>query len=1064
MKPIKLVMNAFGPYAGCETIDFTKLGEQGLFLVTGDTGAGKTTIFDAICFALYGQTSGTYRNTGSLRSDFAEDDEKTFVEFTFTHRGNTYYIRREPQQLEKKKRGDGYRSVPEFAVFAEEDGRPIEGAKAVNEAAADLLKLDYAQFKQISMIAQGEFFQLLNADTNTRSRILQKIFMTHAYARMGEVLKEEASKTEGKALENRRSLVQELSGVECDPKSPYAKDLEQLKEQSRDPRYYPEAARLREVIEKIITEDTNMETKCMREVARKQELLAKDNQEFGRANAINMRIEKLEKMLLAFSEMKKTKPYMDEMKIRTASQKRAVYDVNPIYERLLEARKRKADAEESCKEAAKEKELSSEALKRASAARIEADAESKEAETLHLNVLLMKRNEEQYEVRENLRRKMMETTVARDELLRTITERKSEGEQFSKTIDADRQIVESLRGADAKYEKAKARLELFKTFDQSFLDIKTGDLPGYHGLEETVKKAQELFAEQEKEYRECDAKRAHMETVFNANRAGLLAKSLKDGEPCPVCGALEHPNPAPLSDDHFTEEQVDAVRKETEQLRKLYEEASNEAARAISICDENRSHLLESIRKLIKQCADQEINVMASTETVEEAEHDLNVAYEVFSAYLEEAGYQCDHAKDEAAELASVEKRMQAGLQRQELFQKQSDELNIRLNEADKELAALQASLDTMPQLEFRTLEEAVEAREKQEAREAEINARIEETAKNEQKAAEQLSARDAAEKAANDALQAAIKEVEDRTAEAEEAYQTSGFKTEGKFLVNLVAKDVIERAEEKMNEFYSSYDNAQKNLEELKEETAGLKRVQTGAMQQEIKQLGEEIKRLSETANVCHNRAGINRRRLTVITTGSEGFEKEAYRYSRVERLSKLVNGQMSGKMKITLEQYVQAAGFDGIVAAANLRMRMMSGGQFELLRHDDPTEIGGKNALNLDVLDNLTGKVRPVSSLSGGESFKASLALALGLSDRITSSAGGVSVETVFIDEGFGTLDETSLQEAINMLVSLSTNGKLIGIISHRQELESGIPKKLIVAKAKDRRGSHVTVDEGI
>lgn len=1064
MKPIKLVMRAFGPYAKEETIDFSAFGNQGLFLITGDTGAGKTTIFDAISFALYGETSGSWREKASLRSDFADEGTKTMVELTFTHRGKTYVIERRPAQLEKKKRREGYKTIPEYASFSPEGEPPVEGIKAVNEAVIELLRLDYSQFKQISMIAQGEFFQLLNADTATRSRILQKIFMTQGYQRLEEILKTETSQAESKAMEYRRALIQELDGVECPEDSPYALQLEELKEKSKGGTYYPDVEEVDAVVQRIIDEDHSKEGAASAELSKKNAKLDKDNQDFGRAEEVNAKMDKLERLMLHESELAKKKPYMDEQQKRLELHKRATYEVKPVYDRLQEARRRVSEAESAIVSTAKEKEAAEAERKRLADIRVQIQKTEKDADLLRINIAIMKNNEPKYEQRDEIRTEIAAASAKSEDVYKQVTAKRLEVLKLDELSENDAEIRARLLGADTELVKVQADVERVRAISASLSDLRENDVTAYQAIVSTVKNLQAAFRDAEADYRGIDARRALIEEAVNANRAGLMAKDLREGTPCPVCGSTHHPHPAPLSASQFSQRDLDEARDNTENARKAYEEASVEAERGIAQRDENGAHVLDLIRRLVKDCENADIELNCRTDTPDAAIRDLPAVGEAVRERLKAAEDLLITAQQRAKDLQEVEERLKEGESARESAHRQLDELRLLHDAADREVLNLQAKVDALGPLEFHTMEAAIEARQKFEQREQAIRDRIQAAIDEEKKQGELCSAKEAAEIAARDALKKETVEMEKAADDVAQAYWDSGFKTEEHFKEYSSDQENIERIEQTLAIFYTDVNNTTKNMNILKEETKGLKRIQTSSLQDEINLLRLEVAELAETQSTAHARAGINAKRLGFIHASEREFHRETSRYSTMDRLSKLISGQLPGKMKISLEQYVQATGFDGIIAAANLRMRMMSGGQFELLRHDDPNEISGSNALNLDVLDNLTGKIRPVSSLSGGESFKASLALALGLSDRISSVSGGVNVDTVFIDEGFGTLDETSLAEAIEMLVSLSTNGKLIGIISHRTELENSIARKIIVTKAKDRSGSTVTVDEGL
>ena len=393
-----------------------------------------------------------------------------------------------------------------------------------------------------------------------------------------------------------------------------------------------------------------------------------------------------------------------------------------------------------------------------------------------------------------------------------------------------------------------------------------------------------------------------------------------------------------------------------------------------------------------------------------------------------------------------------------------NDWLGVWISDGKAALAGLKSQADSLPALEYATLREAREKREALEKEARQTGDQIRQARESFQQAKEQKAAVDASLKKEEERQKRAGEEWKIGEKALEEAWSAQGFQSLQDFLSMDVSEEEISRENRRLHQYEADLAAARQLKENYAKDAEGIRRVDTVEMEKTVQELDEQVRDLNQKSVFCSHRAEVNeelRRRMEEKTGEIARLSEET---GRLNSLSDLLNGKVKGRAKITLEQYVQSAGFERILQAANRRLLPMSGGRYELLRHEDPQEISGKNSLGLDVLDNHTGKIRPVSSLSGGESFKASLALALGLSDRISSDAGGIQVDALFVDEGFGTLDETSLQEAIDMLRSLTAGGRLIGIISHRKELEEAIPQQIIVKKAPDGKGSQVLTDLGM
>lgn len=821
MKPLYLTLSAFGPYAGRTALDFSQFGGSGLFLIGGDTGAGKTALFDAITFALYGETTGENRKTTMLRSDFAAPEVETFVELDFTHRGRTYTVRRWPEQQRAAKRGSGIVKSQPRAELIRTPEEPVSGASAVTAAIVKLLGIDAKQFAQVSMLAQNDFTRLLNAPSADRAAILRQIFDTADHQRLGQAAVQHARRAE-EACQRLDDLllmqVGSLLGAGADGET--AAKLQQLQD-SRDPFV---AAGAVELAGRLLEADQAIE-------ARQTEILAALDEKIARGDA-------------------------------------AV--------KLAEER------------AERRRQLAGLVQEEARTAQVQRQTEAQQAE-------LQTRSE-------GLKKTIADTEAAREALGRTDTEqvRLEHQMELAENLAATCEtLLKNLNAADKAAADAAARQQAYV-------------------------KAQASLDEAEGQY-------AALQRQLNANRAGLLAQQLQPGQPCPVCGATEHPAPAQLPEDHVTEQALEEREKALTAQRRDTAATSRAAGDAAARANQLRAALTRDAQAFFDRRAGRYTGQAADSLTPEQ----LRTALEEQKANLAEGlqGLRARHAE----------------------FKRQSEQVK-----------ALGDQLDNL---------------------------------RNQLKALE-LQGFAAARKAANAKAGHAA-----AAARVEQMRQTVPDREEADTLAKL-----------------------QQALAALRADRAAA----TNARDQAVHRLHT-------------NRAALEGMQKTLRALESARGKRTMW-----DNLSKTINGNLAGKVKLPFEQYVQAFYFDGVVEAANLRFSRMTDGQYRLLRRKSEA-VGGKTALDLDVFDAYTGKTRPVGSLSGGESFMAALCLALGISDTIQQNAGGVTIETLFIDEGFGSLDADSLEKAVDTLAGLAGGDKLIGVISHVEALQTRLTRQIRVTKTR-------------
>ena len=888
MKPLKIKISAFGPYKNCIDIDFEKLGESGIFLITGDTGAGKTTIFDSISFALFGEVSGSNRPVPSVRSDFADNDTETFVELEFTHKNKKYKIRRNPAYERTKKRGEGTTKTSADASL-EYDNKVISGTKNVDIKIEEILGINSKQFKQISMLAQGEFLKILFAESKDRTEIFRRIFDTDIY---NQIAKRLADKTRIAKAE-----------------------LEQLKD------YFAINS------SNIVWKDgiQSVQPKDVNELFI-QEILEKLQQE------IKINSEQFEKCQEQISKQS---------------------DENSKMEKEITAQKDKNDKIDRCQKLQEEQKV----------------LQEKQEDIKQKEILIQKSQE--------IINKILPKEDKKKELEKEILQKQKVLQDISEKIELGKKKEE-------KFKQILELIEIIKVQFQKYSELKDGKTE----LEDKIKKLQVIIKEQENkkiasenaqkleaEWEKLSTEVLEKEKEFFREQAGILAEKLKENEPCPVCGSLHHPNLAIKSTSVLTKEELDNLKEKEEKSRKTLTDATNKVTEINS--------KIETLIKEFGEKPDVELynkKYAEISEELEKAYNQLNDNYKkIMLKDIVIESFEYDIFKEKITNKISKEREEFLKLQtQQEENKKQIDEL-------------LQKK-----------------------------------------------------EKAQND-YQNTLKEL--------------GFENEEQYKKSVLNNSQIEIFSKEIEKYKTDVTINATKLEEIQKEIKGFEKVDLTAKIQEFNNKKQELENMRRQQMEYHRIFENNNRILVDLQTNSKKLDSKIKEFTMVEDLSKIANGTVYGKRRIEFEQFVQASYFDMVIIEANKRLLKMTDNRFLLVRKESSERVSDKIGLELEVIDNYNGKRRDVKSLSGGEAFKAALSLALGLSDVIQSYSGGIVVDTMFIDEGFGSLDTESREQAINTLNQLTDNHKLIGIISHVTELKERIDKKVIVTKSTG--GSKITIE---
>lgn len=911
MRPLRLEISAFGPYAGQTVLDLGRLGDRGLYLITGDTGAGKTTIFDAIAFALFGAASGDTREPSMLRSKYAAPETPTEVKLTFSYAGKEYTVRRNPEYERPARRGGGTTTERADAELIFPDGRVLAKQREVDEAIRGILGVDRNQFSQIAMIAQGDFMKLILADTRDRQAIFRRIFRTGYFQKLQDELKAEAGELGRECGSMRASVQQYIDGAVCGEEDILAPDLKKAKDGLMP------AAETQELIASLLKRDAEAQTEAERRQAETEK----------RLEAVSAALVRAEEIRRARDELERVRKELAEKAPELALRKKT----------LQEEKARQPEREELDRALA----LLGEELPRYG----ELDGKNGELARLEEKI----RTEE---AAKNTQTRALEELEKGTALLRAEL----------KTLEAAGETREKLTAEKEKAETRRKKLDSF------------GRLAGqYQTSRRDFEAAKENYLRASAESERLQREYAAANRSFLDAQAGILAETLKEGEPCPVCGSTEHPHAALRPENAPTEAQLNTVKK-------AYDAAQKAAGEASAKAGEIRGAAAAQLESLKTEAAE-----LTGVDSVQEA-----------AGKLPQLRRECvDSIRELELQIAGENRRAA-----------RKEELGRRIPGEEKEASGMRDALTA--------LRESIAA---ETSRSGELR-----------KQAAELSG----------SLKFGSREIAEKQAASLAAKKKE-------------AAAALEKAEKSHAELEKELTALQGRAAQMQKQLESAGTVDEEAKIREKAELTAEKERLSEQAKELHTRAATNGRALRNIREKSAELETAEKKLGWLKTLSDTANGTLAGKERVMLETYVQMRCFDRIIARANTRFMVMSGGQYELRRRADAENNRSQSGLELDVIDHYNGTERSVKTLSGGESFKASLSLALGLSDEIQSSAGGIRLDTMFVDEGFGSLDEESLQQAVGALAGLSEGRRLVGIISHVSELKERIDRQIVVTKEK-------------
>jgi exonuclease SbcC len=925
MKPIKLTMSGFGPYADVQEIPFDRLEGCGLYLITGDTGAGKTTIFDAITYALYGEASGSSRDDARMfRSKYADAHTATYVELIFSYRGKQYTVRRNPEYERPKTRGQGTTRQAAGAVLEFSDGRPpVTKTQEVTRVITDLIGLDRMQFTQIAMIAQGDFLKLLLAKTEERSRIFRQIFHTEPYRQLQQRLHSDTAALKNTYERAEAMLTQTIARIhpatEEEEEQLQTLGLHQRKE--REQLLEGMIDRDREEADQL--EQTYSALDRRRNELQKEYSMAETDHKNRQALLLEEQFlqEEQKKLIAAEAALQKETerdPEREQLRIRIAEEERRL----PEYEELTRAQTAGQKAEEEIKK----------------------------------DQAAVAKEEENQKAQEQAYRQMLETRSRLKEVPQQLLREMHGLEQFQDREKLIRRITEQSREIDREWKEIHTAREQYQK-----------ELDAYRRLHDREGKLNQLF--------------------LNA-QAGILARTLKDGEPCPVCGSTVHPSAAELTREAPTESMVSQAREQTVQQQERAGACSRRLGELTARTGAHVRELAGNAARLFPELTED-----AWIQIFHKAEEQQSWPEE-FTGRFHKAFEQNKTQK------AEYQKRIQ-------MYQQQKKELDALEQKIPK-------SEEVLKKIQYR-LEQWRQKLVKDQAEYENCRTRLKECRRklpcaSLQEARSQLLR-----------LQKQLTHMTDTRKQAETCYQECTRAVDVRMGKTATLRQSLEGSPAAdLNELDTRRSDLEKAWNQLRsrQKTVSLRLSENETALKDLKICEKELTQLEEQQSWLTN-------------------------------LNATLNGTLSGKDKMMLETYIQTHYFDRVIGRANTRFMQMSSGQYELKRSREAGNQRSQSGLELNVLDHHNGSERSVRTLSGGESFMASLSLALGLADEIQSTAGGIQLDTMFVDEGFGSLDEDTLNQAMRAFDDLSQSGRQIGIISHVSELKERIRNQIVVTK---------------
>ena len=1036
MKPLELEISAFGPYPAKEFVDFTKIGGSGLFLITGDTGAGKTTLFDAIIFALYGVASGENRtkNMNSLRSDFASSEEKTYVDLLFSHRDEEYRVRRNPTYERPKKSGTGVTVEKADACMWLPGGEILTKRKDVDDKILEILSIDSSQFKQIAMIAQGEFMQLLNAKSDERGEIFRRVFSTRKFYDFQRVLEDAAAVLREKAKEDASKIKMIYQGIQLEEGQDKLREL--LEHNSE---HLAEAVCIE--LENYLQLDQTKKDAILERRSFLQEQSEQLKQQIEDIKRMNQTIMELESVNLQHHSLlsEQADNEKDEVRLNTALCAQSVEKKERLYQ---ESCNRVKAVEEDLHELL-QKEIQNKAR----------------VESAHEQWLLLSKQEESRKEHLDLLAKLEEQIGAYESYQKLIVEK----EVLKNKVDATQKRAEmqkkQMNELDQSIQQMDQTISDLANLDEQFLGVKlelterTGAFATLHQIDQKTKEIKERYAQQQlaqeafgisqKEYE--DQRKAYYaaQDLFLKHQAGILADNLKDGEECPVCGSTNHPKKATRTAKAPNQEELKHMQLIFQEKEAKAASASQKASQISGIIEEQKKVVESEYRILFGK----EMEWEGFDTAIKIKESELQSQIDALTVQSNQILMRIQSRKDTQENLKTTKAKKEKTESEYQNTMNQLQLENQDYHMLDGQVEAIKKRISTTDQqkmVDQHASLQAVVQKEKAEWEATKENVLLEESRLKELEILIQQKV-DQKAKWMDNALEN-LKVFDEERIHA-------GFETLESYQDSFLDEEQTIALRRKTSDYKMKMNQLVQKKREL-EEVVGSH--ESASVDPFIRQKEEYLMQMDELEvqlSTIERRLGVNHlawNQLKVIVHQTKNLQNEVMQLTEI---SDTASGKRakSTLQKVSFERYVQTVYFDQILGRANYRLRKMTNQRYELMRSSEGLDSRLVTGLDLDVWDYYTGKSRSVKSLSGGESFKASLCLALGLSDVAQSYSGGIQIDTLFIDEGFGALDAESLEQAIQILLELAEGDRMIGIISHVAELKERIDRQIIIRKTK-------------
>ena len=1012
MLPLKLEIQAFGPFADQQIIDFTKF-DKGLFLITGETGAGKTTIFDAICFALYGEASGSNRESSMFRSDFADLNTKTYVKLVFLHQDITYTLTRNPKYLRNSKRKTGLVNETADAQLTATNGLNITGYTNVSKKIEDVLGISKTQFKQIFMIAQNEFLQLLLAESKDRVNIFRKVFNTEIYQEIQEKIKMLYFNVK-KQYENYHNIILSYE------------DLSYYKEHEAFNNIYQLDDYL-EYYNKEITTLENDTKKLKQQLQINAKKIANKTKTLNEAEVANENIQNYHQNLLKLNALKEKEPYIANLELKIEKLKFLKNTVLPISTDIKLYQDKQINLRNKQKEIDQKLNSASKILASIMQKELEIPNLEKQYNTNSTNITILEKNLNQYQKLEllkkqiaNMENEKLELTNQITNLTTTIKNLENNQEQLEKKLATAQIAEQQLNNLKIQIIKEKNYLDNLENLQ----NLLQNNQLSKHNLEI----AQQNFINIQKQHNDLKQHLNQLQNIYDNQIAGILASKLVANQACPVCGSKNHPHKAIIHDENVSAETLDFTNKKLQEMQAKYDNQLKKTTSLKAVYENEQSQ----IQKLVQQY---DLDTKSLVELLN------NLRKNLANSRLKAQNYQ-----EQVDKIEQYKQKFTQAKQSLLLYNQKVQTLNENLIKNKENYHNLiQQAQSIQKELEYPSFKEAQTALTKMKNNLDDITSEIKKIKKIKEQSQTNVNQLEISKKEISSYIKSNQELITTKTDKQNALLAEMQINNIDDYDINNLNKYTSE-----IKEYQASVIATSTTVNNLKTKYANQSLVDTFSLKKELEELNTFYQQQDDDYTKLRAKLQNSQDNYQKIKQKQQEYLQISKKLANIKPLYDTANANLSGQQRVSFELYVQSVYFEYVLNEANKRLTSMTNGRYELQRVQESSNRQSLTGLDIEVLDNWSNHTRSVKSLSGGESFKASLALALGLSDVIQQLAGGISVDTMFIDEGFGTLDSDSLQSAIELLQSLHQNRKLLGIISHVSELKSEIEQQLVINKS--------------